>query len=172
MDGITVSNLTPTAAIVLGLLELRGEATPYELKTTVAASIGNFWSVPHSALYAEPQRLARAGLVDEHRERGGRRRRTYTLTERGARALDEWRAQATAGMPELRDLALLKIFFGADPAAIATAQLAPHREKLAHYEALEAAAGERRTHGPALALEAGIAHEREWIAYWERLAAS
>jgi PadR family transcriptional regulator AphA len=76
----------PTAVIVLGLLEF-GEATPYDLKVRVAGSIGNFWSVPHSALYAEPERLAKAGLVEERREEGGRRRRVFSITAAGRRAL-------------------------------------------------------------------------------------
>ncbi len=170
MDGSTPVNLTPTSVIVLGLVELAGEATPYDLKTMVAASVGNFWSVPHSALYAEPERLARAGYLSERRERGGRRRRRYALTERGGQALDQWRGQPTDELPELRDPALLKIFFGADPARIAAAQLDSHRSKLAHYEAVRAADDGSPPRGPALTLAAGIRHEREWIEYWQRLA--
>ena len=135
----------------------------------VAASVGNFWSVPHSALYAEPERLARAGYLTERRENGGRRRRTYSLTDRGRRALGEWREEPTGDLPELRDPALLKVFFGAAPAAVAAAQLEAHRAKLAGYEAL-AAAGGSGPRGPRLTLEAGIRHEREWIDYWGRLA--
>lgn len=162
--------LTPTSYIVLGLLELAGRATPYELKAFAARSVGNFWSIPHSQLYAEPARLARAGYVTEEREPSGRRRRTYELTASGRAALEAWRADPTDVLPELRDLALLKVFFGADPAAIAPRQLAAHRAKLAEYETLlEALAGDESMAGPARTLEAGIAHEREWVAYWERL---
>ena len=154
--------------IVLGLLE-SGEATPYELKTRVAASVGAFWSVPHSALYAEPERLRRAGLVEERREPGGRRRRVFSVTEAGRRALAAWRAEPAAGLPELRDPALLKLFFGADPAAIADSQVDAHRARLAHYEAIKALDDGSGPRGPFLALEAGLRHEREWIAYWEAL---
>lgn len=163
-------SLTPTSVIVLGLIERAGAATPYDLKAIVAASVGNFWSVPHSAVYAEAQRLAAAGYLEERRERAGRRRRIYALTEDGSRALEQWRAEPTAELPELRDLALLKVFFGADPAQIAGAQLASHRAKLAHYEALRAGDDGRGPRGPALTLDAGIGHEREWIDYWQRLA--
>ena len=172
MDHTTPLTLTPTSFIVLGLLERCGEGTPYDLKAMVAASVGNFWSVPHSALYAEPERLARAGYLDERRERGGRRRRLYSLADRGRRALDEWRERSTADLPELRDLALLKVFFGADPPTVAAAQLDAHRAKLAHYEALAAADDGSDPRGPWLTLEAGIRHEREWVEYWERLAAT
>ena len=83
-------DLTPTSVIVLGLLEF-GDATPYELKARVAGSVGAFWSVPHSALYAEPERLAQAGLVAERREQGGRRRRQSRSPPRAAR---RWRRGA------------------------------------------------------------------------------
>jgi len=170
MDHILATALTPTSVIVLGLIERAGEATPYDLKAMVAASVGNFWSVPHSAIYAEAQRLAGAGYLDERRESGGRRRRIYTLTEGGSRALSQWCDEPTAALPELRDLALLKVFFGADPARIAVNQLDAHREKLSRYEAQRAEDDGRGPRGPALTLEAGIGHEREWVNYWERLA--
>src|SRR5918999_1373374 len=162
--------LTPTSYIVLGLIERAGSATPYGLKALVAASVGNLWSIPHSQLYAEPQRLAHAGCLTEERERGGRRRRTYALTDAGRAALQAWRAEPTDVLPELRDLALLKIFFGADPTPIAARQLAAHEAKLAEYRALHAElVGDASVGGPALTLEAGIAHEREWVSYWNRL---
>ena len=56
-----MTRLTPTSYIVLGLLEAAGEATPYDLKRAVGTSVGNFWSLQHSQLYAEPARLASAG---------------------------------------------------------------------------------------------------------------
>ncbi len=157
--------------MVLGLLQRAGGSTPYELKGLVAATIGNFWSIPHSQLYAEPKRLAAAGYLTERREEGGRRRRVYSLSPKGRAALDDWLAQATRELPELRDLALLKVFFGADPGVVAPEQLAAHRRKLAEYEALrESIGGVPELEGPARALEAGIGHEREWVRYWERLA--
>jgi DNA-binding PadR family transcriptional regulator len=163
--------LTPTSYIVLGLLDAVGEATPYDLKQLLAASVGNFWTVQHSALYAEPERLAADGYATERREEGGRRRRRYRITAKGRRALREWAAEPTADFTELRDPGLLKLFFGADPRRLAAPQLEAHRTKLAEYEALHASmnAGGGPS-GPRLALEAGIAHEREWVRYWRRLA--
>ena len=162
--------LTPTSYIVLGLLERAGEATPYELKQLVAASVGNFWSVPHSQLYAEPERLAGAEYLREQREPGGRRRRLYSLTDRGRDALDAWRDEATEELPELRDPGLLKLFFGAEERALAAVRRDAHRAKLAEYEArrgLDTGDGPR---GPWRALDAGIAHEREWVRFWAKLA--
>lgn len=162
--------LTPTSYIVLGLLSWAGEATPYDLKRLVAASVGNFWSLQHAQLYTEPERLAKAGLVSERREEGGRRRRRYSLTAAGRDALRDWLGAPTSELTELRDPGLLQLFFGADPERLAAAQLETHRAKLAEYEALHAGPATRDLRGPRLALEAGIAHEREWIRFWERVA--
>jgi PadR family transcriptional regulator, regulatory protein AphA len=161
--------LTPTSYIVLGLLEQAGEATPYELKRMVSASVGNFWSLQHAQLYTEPERLAAAGLVSERRERSGRRRKRYTLTGAGRRALHAWVAQPTGELSELRDPGLLQLFFGADAQALASAQLEAHRTKLLEYEQLQAQATGEKPTGPLLALEAGIGHEREWIRFWSGL---
>jgi PadR family transcriptional regulator AphA len=161
--------LTPTSFIVLGLLELSGEATPYDLKQAVALTLGNFWSVQHAQLYSEPERLAGAGYLSERREKSGRRRRHYSLTEKGRRALEDWRAEPTDRLSELRDLALLKLFFGADPTALAEAQLDAHRSKLAEYEAMRRADPGDGERGPWLALDSGIGHEREWVRFWEAL---
>ena len=75
--------LTPTSYIVLGLIERGGESTPYQLKRLVAAGLGNFWSLQHAQLYSEPERLAKAGLLDEDVETTGRRRKTYRITAAG-----------------------------------------------------------------------------------------
>ncbi len=158
--------LTPTSYIVLGFLELAGEATPYELKKAVAVSVGNFWSLQHAQLYTEPERLAKAGYLTETREKGGRRRKRYALTARGRRALRDWRAEPTDELSELRDLGLLKLFFGADPAKLASVQLEAHKRQLREYEELRAADSGEGPRGPWLALDAGIAHERIWVRFW------
>jgi DNA-binding PadR family transcriptional regulator len=159
--------LTPTSYIVLGLLEFAGTATPYELKRLVKDSVGYFWTLQHAQLYTEPERLAAAGYVSEEREDGGRRRKRYTITERGREALREWRAEPTAAVSELRDLSLLKLFFGADPGALGQVQIEAHRARLAEYEELRGRDGGEGPRGPWLALEAGIRLEAEWIRYWE-----
>jgi DNA-binding PadR family transcriptional regulator len=55
--------LTGTSFAVLSLLQMLGEATPYDLKQVLERSVENFWPVPHTTFYAEPERLARAGLL-------------------------------------------------------------------------------------------------------------
>jgi DNA-binding PadR family transcriptional regulator len=162
--------LTPTSYIVLGLLELGGESTPYGLKQRVAGSVGHFWTLQHAQLYTEPERLTRAGYVTEIRERSGRRRKLYSLTERGRAALDAWRDDPVSEPAELREPALLKLFFGADARRLGAVQLAAHREKLAEYEAIRDGMPAEVPDGPRQALALGIRHERELVRFWEELA--
>jgi len=162
--------LTPTSYIVLGLLELAGESTPYGLKQLVAGSVGYFWTLQHAQLYTEPERLATAGYVKETREEGGRRRRLYAITAEGRRALDDWRTGTTTELAELREPALLKLFFGADPKALAAAQIPANRARLAEYEQIRDSMPDDVPPGPRQALEMGIRFERAAIAFWEELA--
>jgi PadR family transcriptional regulator AphA len=160
--------LSATSYIVLSLVNAAGEATPYDLKRAVATTLGNFWSLPHAQVYAEPERLAASGFLSERRERGGRRRRHYKLTAKGEEALQAWLAEPTDEMAELRDPGMLKLFFGGDPKALATAQLSVHRSRLELLEELaERIDGQQAPAGPELALLAGLGHEREWVRFWE-----
>ena len=162
--------LTPVSYIVLGLVGWHGEATPYQLKTTVAGSIGNFWTIQHAQLYSEPERLAAAGLLAETREAEGRKRRTYRLTDEGRSALQAWLASPEGGLGEIRSPGLLQLFFGADPGPLAEAQIAAHEARLATYEELDAIAD--MPDGPRRALAAGIRLEREWLRFWRETSAS
>ena len=38
-------------------------ASPYDLKRAVALGVGQFWSLPHTQLYSECERLAPAGVI-------------------------------------------------------------------------------------------------------------
>ena len=70
--------------------------TSYQLEQRVAATVGSFWLFPHSQLYAEPRKLTDAGLLLETVETGGRKRRTYELTDAGQDTL----RRATAASDE------------------------------------------------------------------------
>jgi len=159
--------LTPISYIVLGFVDWSGEATPYALKRMVAGSVGNFWTLQHAQLYTEPERLAKAGYLTEERERGGRRRKLYRITDKGREALGDWRGEPTDAIPELRSPALLKLFFGGDPAELAPPQLEAHRRKLAEYEEIRDTMPDSVPDGPRLALDAGIANARQQIEWWE-----
>ena len=159
--------LSDTSYAVLGLLDFFGPSTPYQLKQIAQVSIFHFWSIPHTQLYTECARLAEAGLVDERREEGGRRRRIYRLSATGRRALREWRADPDTDLYELRDPGLLKLFLGADPGPLAEAQLERHERRLHAYEELVDQTD--MAEGMRLSLEAGIGHEREYVRFWSRL---
>jgi DNA-binding PadR family transcriptional regulator len=166
-------NLTPTSVIVLGLLEfLGGTGTPYDLKQAVGITVGHFWTFQHAQLYTETERLANAGLLDEEREDGGRRRKTYSLTAEGRKALDGWRREPATEVPELRDLGVLKLFMGADPKTLGEAQAKAHEDKLQTYYEIRKLDRGVEPRGPWIALEAGIQYERHMMRYWKRMADS
>ena len=156
---MSTGQLTPTSYLVLGLLAREGPSTPYGLERQVEATLGNFWSFPHTLLYSEPARLEALGLVTETRESQGRRRRTFAITPAGLEALTAWLGRPVHRATELRDLGLLQLFFmdlaSEDARArLAEPQLAIHRAKLSAYE--EDARIERR----AASLGCGLADGR------------
>jgi DNA-binding PadR family transcriptional regulator len=165
---VSTVRLTETSYIVLGLVEFAEPATPYDLKQIAQLSTVEFWSVPHTQLYTECARLAKEGLLSEQREQTGRRRRIYRLTKGGRQALKDWVAEPTDELYEVRDPGTLKLFFGGDPAKLATPQLAAHRRQLQGYEQLGADVPDMPK-GMRLALEAGIGHEREFIRFWSQV---
>ena len=168
-----MTSLTPTSYIVLGLIQQAGEATSYALKQMAAATIGNFFSIPHSQIYAEPERLAAAGYLKVRREQSGRRRKHYELTPKGTKALRAWLDEPTGDIYELRDPGLLKLAFGSDARALARAQLPVHEERLQRFQEIHqvmessGAPIEQR-----LVVESGIGHEREYVRFWKRVAGS
>jgi DNA-binding PadR family transcriptional regulator len=167
--------LTSTSYVVLGMLDWLGPSTPYRLKRVLAQSVQDFFPVPHTSFYAEPERLAAAGYLDEQVERGGRRRRTFALTPRGREALQAWLAEPETRFGEFRFPGMLKIFFGAEPADFADGQARHHAELAAGFEGIRAAAerGEvELSDGRRAVLETGIELHRWWEARWRRLGGS
>ena len=160
--------MSETSYIVLGLLERLEPATPYDLKQLAQLSTFNFWSVPHTQIYTECSRLTDAGMLSEEHEQTGRRRRIYSLTPAGRAELDRWRKTLPEGVYQLRDPAILRLFFGAEPGPLAEHEVRSHREHLAALEArreLIATSPE----GWGLALELGIAQEKQFIRFWSEL---
>ena len=103
-------------------------------------------------------------------EEGGRRRKTYALTEEGRAALAAWADDATWTPPQLRDEGILKVFAGGDPFALFEPRRSWHREKLAELEGyLEEVRGEESWRGSELALIAGIAYHRKMLEMLDEL---
>jgi PadR family transcriptional regulator AphA len=162
--------LDETSYVVLGLLELAEPATPYDLERVARLSTVRFWTIPNSRLYSECARLAEDGLLTEEREQTGRRRRIYRLTASGREALKAWRADPAGVRDQVNSVGFLKLFLGADPAMLAAVYLPEYEEGLRKYEALrEVSADVDSPRGPLLALEAGIAIQREYVRFWKSL---
>jgi DNA-binding PadR family transcriptional regulator len=163
--------------MVLGMVGLRGATTPYELKRAVGRSVGYFWRFPHTQLYDEPARLAKAGLLRVEQEHNGRRRRTYTITPAGLDALRAWLREPTAEHFQLRDVAEIKLFFSElvdveDVVALAREQVRIHEERLAEYQSID----QRYANHPELAnrlapLNLGLELERAALRFWRDIAA-
>src|SRR3954465_15260450 len=162
--------LTTTSYALLALLDQLGEATPSAIKQALDKSIENFWPVPHTTAYEEPARLAEAGYLRVEQESGGRRRKSYSLTEEGRSVLRAWAAEPLAAPPQLRDEFMLKVFAGADPGALVEQRLDWHRAKLeelggylAEVREAEGYEASERT------LVAGVAYHRRMIEMIEEL---
>jgi DNA-binding PadR family transcriptional regulator len=169
-------SLNPISFVVLGIVATRGPSTSYDMKKLVGTSIAFFWTFPHAQLYREPKRLVALGMLDEEQAQDGRRQRVFTITSRGSEALHTWLADPTPPDVEIRDPALLKLFFGSlastgDVVALAQAQVAGHRAARAKYQQLI----DRHRNRPQLAhqlapLEIGVAYEQAYVDFWTNVA--
>lgn len=162
--------LTNTSYALLALVNQLGEATPYEIKQAMDRSIDNFWPVPHTTAYEEPARLTSGGYMSVRQEEGGRRRKTYAVTEKGREALATWANDATWVPPQVRDETTLKIFAGANPLVFLEPRRAWHREKLTELEDyLEEVRRDQKRLGSELTLIAGIAYHRKMLEMFDEL---
>lgn len=156
--------LTTTSYALLALLDQLGEATSYDIKQALEKSIENFWPVPHTTAYEEPARLAEGGYLSVTKESGGRRRKSYTLTEEGREALRAWAEEPSAAPPQLRDEVMLKVFAGAKPDLLVKARAAWHHAKLeelrSYLEEVRQAAGWERSERTLLT---GIAYHQKML---------
>ncbi|OLR89907.1 PadR family transcriptional regulator [Actinokineospora bangkokensis] len=169
-SGGRARKLNATSYVVLGMLSA-GPATSYDLKQRVGYTIGNFWAFAHSQLYDEPSRLVEDGLVEASTEEGGRRRRTYSITEAGRAALGDWLSAPTHDQTEVRDLGLLKLFFAGegDPAVLAGLardRHSSHKARADAYVAQYAQVSGVATPWQLKSLELGIRFERCVEEFW------
>lgn len=132
--------LTSTAYVILGMLS-KSPMSGYDIKQLVDRSARFFWAASYSQIYAELRQLEELGLAaSEELPQGGRPRKVYELTGAGRELLGEWLAIEPTVF-EMRDEALLKLFFaGAAPeTAVATleAKRSYHREIAARLRSFE-----------------------------------
>jgi PadR family transcriptional regulator AphA len=105
-----MSNLTPTAKVILGFLRFRPRSG-YDIRRAVEISTQFFWGASFGQIYPELKRLEDAGLVEvEASADTGRRRKVYRLTAAGERAFADWLADEDA-LFQYRDEWLLRMFF-------------------------------------------------------------
>jgi PadR family transcriptional regulator AphA len=166
--------LTTTSYVVLGLVSARQPITSYELKRCVAQSIGYFWPFPHSQLYAEPVRLVGLGLLADEVEQTGRKRRRYYITPAGSEMLSRWLTEPTTETTEIRDLGLLKLFFGSqarpdDLIALARQQQRAHRLRHDEYEALHTTVSGSITSWELATLDVGMRYEQMATEFWAEI---
>jgi DNA-binding PadR family transcriptional regulator len=126
--------LTVTDYAVLGMLGHVGRPiSGYEIRKSIASSIGYIWEPSKTQLYAVLPRLVRAGLTTgrliEQRDRPNKH--VYRISRRGRSVLTRWlREQEDFGnLDQALDVTLLKVFFSrqGDPGAVA-AQIAALRD--------------------------------------------
>jgi PadR family transcriptional regulator AphA len=105
--------VTPTSQAILGLLSIV-PMSGYDLAQAAERSVGRFWPVSKSQVYAELARLEPLQLVQGTEIAQDRRpdKRVFRLTEQGENALDSWLESDDLAAPRFRLPFLLKIFFG------------------------------------------------------------
>ncbi len=140
---------------VLGILSLR-PMSGYEVRKTIEASLGNFWSESYGQIYPILKGLVSEGLATSHTEVQVARpsRHVYTITEAGRRELRRWLSRPVehdVGRVEI----LLKLFFGWQlPLEENLRKVEDFRElqrgRLARYEGIERWLKTEHAHHPGL----------------------
>jgi DNA-binding PadR family transcriptional regulator len=107
------SRLPATAYVVLGLVSVK-PAAGHELAGFAGRSVGNFFPVTRSNVYLELDRLCRLGLLDatEVTQQRLPTKRVYEITAAGGAALQRWLEDVDSPPERMRDLFLVRVFFG------------------------------------------------------------
>lgn len=169
--------MSTTSYVILGMLRL-GARTGYEIKRSVDLSTRFFWAASHAQIYPDLKRLEKAGLISgTPKPRGGRRRVVYRLEPAGEAALRNWLTSEESLIFELRDLALLKLFFAdlldrGQALALVRARRANHERMRSKLKQSEPAAQSLAVDGPKFpykTLRFGL-EMHDWFIDWcERL---
>ena len=127
----------------------------------------NYFDQERDPFYAEPARLAAAGLLYEQRDKEGRPQRTYTVTPAGEAALRAWLREPT------NDPGMLKLYFAGlvaptDVLDLGRSRREVHLARLSEYERIEQLLVNRPEWRYALATaRMGAEFERRAIEFWE-----
>jgi DNA-binding PadR family transcriptional regulator len=173
----------PTLGYALLALLAKQSNTAYELSQRVRRPLGYFWTASYGQIHPQLRELTGAGLLTEESVAGPgpHDKRVYTITAAGLDALAAWAVEAPRQEPS-RDELLLKTYaiWTAEPQqarALALAQAATHRQRLAEYTAIrdrlgrEAADPSHPDFGSLATVRYGIGYERHRAQWCEWLAA-
>ena len=107
------TGLSATAYVVLGLVSIRPMAG-YDLVAYAERSIGNFFPLTRSHIYAELEHLGQLGLLEatETVQRDAPTKRVYQITRAGSNELQRWLDDTALTEERSRNLFLVRIFFG------------------------------------------------------------
>ena len=163
-----------TGYVVLGMLRL-GKQSGYDIKQLVDRSTRFFWAASYGQIYPELKKLEQGGLVSGAADpQGGRQRRAYVLTAAGEHALEEWLNDTHDVGMELRDPALLKLFFAdaagsESAAAVARAARERHEATVAALEEVRRTKPDSDHRMPATVLEFGLDFHRWCVERFARM---
>jgi PadR family transcriptional regulator, regulatory protein AphA len=129
---VSSPKLTTNQNLILATIAWRGPVTPYGLKDYFSRVVRVIVEVPHTLLYTEPPKLAELGLLHEELEEGGRRRKTYSVTEAGYEQIRAWLREPVVREPSTEDEAMLKLLYAGFTAPEHVAGLA--RQQVEYYE--------------------------------------
>ena len=136
---------------ILGFLSY-GPHTGYDLKKRMDNSTQSFWNAHLAQIYPTLKRLEVEGLAESFVEAqtGKPDKKYYLITDAGRAELDAWLREPPNPTPQIKNAALLKLFFsGALPKPVIIQQLERqleiHRARLHMYETYAKAALEKQS---------------------------
>ncbi len=167
--------LTATGRAILGML-LLDPMSGYDIKAFADKSTRFFWAASYGQIYPELRKLSDAGLIEAVEGADDTRKRSpYRITDAGREAVSDWIAKPQL-THELRDEALLKIFFSGHLGASETREVLArkreaHLETLATFREIEPFAATSERFGPLEVLRYGIGLHEYAVDWCERMLA-
>ncbi len=161
--------LSATGRVILGFIASEPRSG-YDIKAMVDKSTRFFWAASYGQIYPELKRLAERGLIEGSDESQGDRPRTvYSITSAGRKALSDWMATGEL-THELRDEALLKLFFSGQASVkelveVLEAKRESHQDAQKRFREIEPLAAASDEFGPLMVLRYGMAYN-EFAADW------
>lgn len=161
--------LSATGRVILGFIAGQPRSG-YDIKAMVDKSTRFFWAASYGQIYPELKRLAERGLIEGSDHSQGERPRTvYSITEQGREVLAAWMGSGEQ-VHELRDEALLKLFFsGQAPLeeliGVLETKREEHLDALQRFREIEPYAAAADDFGPLMVLRYGLAYS-EFAAEW------